>query len=122
MQPAGGCEGFGWWKAVVGGGIGQAVDPELIAFVRPDDGQLQALGQFGRGTRMVDVAVGDPDLLERHAQLLDGRQQHRQVATRVDDGRFFRVIAPDDGAVLLEGRDGNGFVVQHKRLNQSVKA
>jgi len=31
--------------------LGQAVDPELVAGVRADDGQAQVVGQLGRAAR-----------------------------------------------------------------------
>jgi hypothetical protein len=38
-----------------------------------------------------------------------------EVATRVNDGGLVRLVAPDDGAVLLERGYGDGLVVQHGR-------
>jgi hypothetical protein len=62
---------------------------------------------------MVDVGVGDPDLFQRDAQLLASVLQHIQIATGINDGGFHGFIAPDDGTVLLEGGDGDGFVLKH---------
>jgi len=81
--------------------------------VRPHDGQRQPLGQFARAARMVDVGVGQPDLVEREAQALHFRQQHVEVTAGVNDGGFARGVAPEDGAVLLESGDGDGEVVEH---------
>src|SRR5690606_28861221 len=36
-----------------------------------------------------------------------------KVTSRVDDDRLQGFVAPDDGAVLLEGGDRNGEVAQH---------
>ncbi len=113
MQPARGLERARGWKAITGRCHRHTVNPELVRRVRANDGQLQQLGQVGRGAGVVQVAVGDPDLLQRNAQALDGVQQQIHVATRVDDGGAALFIAPDDGAVLLEGGNGDGLVVQH---------
>jgi len=65
---------------------------------------------------MVHVAVGDPDLFELEVQLFDGAEQHMQIATRIDDRRLACLVVPDQGAVLLEGRDGDGLVLQHASI------
>src|SRR5450830_1776845 len=62
---------------------------------------------------MVDVGVGEPDLRYRESPPLDLGQQNDQVATGIDDSGLHRFIAPDDGAVLLEGGNRKGVVVQH---------
>ena len=113
VQPTRGREGARRRKAVVGRGLRQAINPKLIALVWADDGQAKLVGQVGCGACVVDVRVGEPDLFKRHAQLFARIFQHRQVATGVDDGTLHGVIAPDDGAVLLEGGDGDGFVLKH---------
>ena len=78
------------------------------------DGQLQALGQLGGAARMVDVRMGDPDLLQRETQGLHSGQQHLQITPRVDHCGLHALIAPNDGAVLLERGDGDGFVMKHE--------
>ena len=62
---------------------------------------------------MVNVAVGDPNLLQGQTQLFDSVEQHLQIATGVDDSGLQRFVAPDQRAVLLEGGDGDGLVVEH---------
>ena len=68
LKPARRLEGPRWRKTVGSGRHGQAIDPKLIARMRPDDGQAQALGQVLRSRRMVHMGMGNPDLFERHAQ------------------------------------------------------
>jgi hypothetical protein len=55
--------------------LGQAVDPELVARVRADDGQAQPLRQLARAARVVDVGVREPDGLQVQAQALRFGQQ-----------------------------------------------
>ena len=62
---------------------------------------------------MVDMRMRDPNLLKRDAELLAPIEQHVQVTTWIDDGATHGFIAPNDGAVLLERGDGNGFVLEH---------
>ena len=71
---------------------------------------------------MVNVGVGDPDLLQRHAQLATGVFQQWQISAWVDDGGFFGFIAPDDGTVLLERGDGDGFVLKHTEMVAAIGA
>lgn len=91
----------------------QTVNPELVARVGADDGDVECLRQLGRATGVVDVGVGLPDLGQRHPPLFHLGQQPVQVATRVDDGGLLGLIAPEKGAVLRKGGDGDGRVVQH---------
>ncbi|MCY1374528.1 hypothetical protein D9M69_618770 [compost metagenome] len=112
-EPARGREGASGREAEHLALLRQAVDPELVAGVRADDGQRQAPGQFGRATGVVDVGVGEPDRLERHAQAPGFGFDAVQVATGVDDGGVQGLVTPDDGAVLRERGDGNGEVLQH---------
>ena len=112
-QPARGRESAGGRETIVGRRSLEAIDPKLIPWVRPDDGQLQSLSQLGGATRVVDVRMGDPNRHQFDAQLLASVLEHIQVATRVDDGRGHALVLPDHRAVLLKGRDGDGFVVEH---------
>ena len=62
---------------------------------------------------MIDVAVGQPDFVDRDASLSDGTLDVRQIAAGINDYGMLRGLAPQQGAVLLEGRnrndDGLGF-------------
>ena len=55
--------------------------------------------------RVIQVAVGYPDLLERQAVGLQGAKQAGDLAARIDDRRLHRLRTPDDGAVLRQGGD-----------------
>jgi len=91
----------------------QAVDPELVARVRADDGQAQALGQLGGAAGVVNMGVGEPDRLEGHTKLLGRVDEAVQLATRIDHGSVQRFVAPDDGAVLGKCGHGDGLVAKH---------
>lgn len=113
-QPARGLEDPRRWKAIGRRRCGQAVDPELVGRVRPDDRQAaQLLSQVGRARCVVHVTVGDPDLFELEAQALDGAQQQVKVAAGIYNSRLMGLIVPDQGTVLLEGGDGDGLVLKH---------
>src|SRR5436305_4062548 len=54
---------------------------------------------------MVDMAVGQKDLLDRDSGLLGGRLQARQVAARIDERGAHCRGAPQQGAILLQRSD-----------------
>ena len=116
MQPTRGCEWARRGETIVSGGLRQAINPKLIAFVGADDGQAQLFSQIGCAAGVVNVGVREPDLLKRHAQLFASGFQQGQIATGIDDGALHGFIAPDDGAVLLEGGNGDGFVLKHVEM------
>src|SRR3954449_417289 len=53
---------------------------------------------------MVDMAMGQPDLLNADGGLLDCVPDLRNIAAGIDHDRLPGGLAPDDGAVLLEQR------------------
>ena len=113
MQPARGHKGVGVGKAEHGALLGQAVDPELVAFMRADDGQGVLGRELAGASGMVDMGVGDPDGLEIQAQALRLPLDLLDITTGVDDGRIHGLVAPDERAVLLKGGDGDGVILQH---------
>jgi hypothetical protein len=115
-QPARRREGLGRRKAEHAALLRQAVDPELVARMRPDDGQRQAAREFAGAARVVDVRMREPDLLERDAELVDGCEQPVEIAAGVDDRGLLRGVAPHDGTVLLERGDGDGLVAEHRAI------
>jgi hypothetical protein len=71
--------------------------------VGPSIGSERRVRQIGHGTRVIDVAVGDQDFFQFDAIGLDGAQDARDVAARVDDRAAPGLLAPQEAAVLLEG-------------------
>ena len=95
-QPARGLEDPRRRKAIGRRRSRQAIDPELVRRVRPDDRQAaQLLSQVGRARCVVHVAVRDPDLFELEVQSFDGAQQQVKVTARVHHSRLTRLIVPN---------------------------
>ena len=76
-------------------------------------GRLSSARQRAGAARVVDVRVREPQRLEREPAFFNRLQQLADVAARVDQGGFVGFIAPDEGAVLFEGGDGEGEAVEH---------
>ena len=112
-QPARGRERPRWGKAIACCSVFQAINPKLVARVRPNDGQLQLVSQLSRATCVVDVGMRDPNDHQLHAKLLASALQHIEVAAWVDNRRGHALVLPNHRAVLLKWRDGDGFVVEH---------
>src|SRR6266446_6842436 len=89
------------------------VEQEFVGDVGAFDRHLQRVAQLGGAANMVDVAVGQPDLLDPDIGLLDCRLNFRNVAAGVDHNGLPGGFAPDQGAVLLKQRhrddDSAGF-------------
>jgi len=76
--------------------------------VRPLDGDAaELLLELGRARGVIDVAVSEEDLLHRHAGFGDGRLDAVEVAAGVHHRAALAGLVPDQGAVLLERRDGD---------------
>jgi hypothetical protein len=63
---------------------------------------------------MIDMAVGQQDLLDCDAGLLGGGLKARQVAAGIDERAAHRRGAPQQGAVLLQRRDRNDRGAQRR--------
>jgi sRNA-binding regulator protein Hfq len=85
--------------------------------VRSHDGQIQIARQDGRATRVIDVRMGQPNLFEFQAPLLDLRQDQVEVTTWIDHGSLLGLIVPNQRAVLLKRRDRNGLVLKHAGIS-----
>ena len=83
------------------------VEQVLVGDVRAFDSDLQRVAQFRGAADMVDMAVGEPDLLDRDGGLLDRLQNLGNVPAGVDHHSLLGRLVPDDGAVLLEQRHRN---------------
>jgi hypothetical protein len=69
--------------------------------------------QRSRAAGMVDMGVREQNLPERNAVMLGDGEKLIQIAPGVYDGAFHCQVAPDNGAVLLERRDGDRVIPQH---------
>src|SRR5690348_3593769 len=82
--------------------LGQTLDPEAILLIGSFYRDAELLGKDSGTSAMVYVAVGEEDLLDRHARLICRGPQSRQVAAGIDEGSLHRFGAPQQGAILLE--------------------
>jgi hypothetical protein len=119
VEPAVGLEGVGMREAELGALFRQAVDPELVPGVRPLDRDPEALRQLGGAAGVVDVRVGQQDLLDLCTLLLGGCEDQVQIATRVDDGALVGGVAAQQDAVLLERGDGDDGRVELQRWRRA---
>ena len=85
----------------------EPLQPEAIRLVRPLDRHAEIVRQPLGAPRVIDMAMRQQDLLDRHARLFDRRHDPRQVAARIDHRRLHRRGAPEERAVLLDRRDGH---------------
>jgi hypothetical protein len=107
--------------AVRRAGVGEALEEEAVGAMRSLDRDAEPVPQFGGAARVIDMAVGEQDLLHCHARLGDRVGDAIEVAARIDDGGPLRRLAPQEGAVLLErrDRDDDGAQVVHGRAASS---
>src|SRR5262249_40434967 len=86
----------------------QAVEQELIGDVRTLDGDAaELLLQFGGAGSVIDVPVGEQDLVDPDAGLFYAGLDAVEITTGIDDGARFGCLVPQQGAVLLKRCDGN---------------
>ncbi len=81
------------------------IEQILIGEMWPLDRHFQFIAQLRGAADVVNMAVRDPDLLDRHVRLLDCSQDLRNVSTGIDNYSAARGVAPQQRAVLLEWRD-----------------
>ena len=67
---------------------------------------LEAVGSCD----VVDVSVGDEDLLDDEVVFSEEGEDVGNVVAWVDDDGFVGGLVAEDGAVALEGTDGDDFV------------
>jgi len=86
----------------------QGIEQELIGVVRPLDRHAAEPLLEGAGTGgMIDVAVGQQDLFGLEADAGNAVLDAREIAARIDHRPDLGVLLPQQGAILLEGRDGD---------------
>ena len=96
--------------------------------LRAVDGSAGRLGDGCDGADVVEVAVGDEDGLQLHAQRVDGLQQALGLIAGVDDDRARGLAGvavgvgthAHDVAVLLHRADGEGADVEAAHLEARV--
>src|SRR5205085_8150954 len=98
----------------------EPVDPEQIVLVRALDGDAKLFGEHAGLAAMVDMAVGEQDLLDRYAGLGGGRFEPRQVAAGIGESAAHRLGAPDQAAILLQRRDRQDRGAQRRVLGRRL--
>ena len=82
-------------------------DPEPVLLVRAFNRHAHFLGKHTRHAAVVEMAMGDENLLQRHPGLFQRLTQLGQVPPGIDKGTAHRPGAPQERAILLERRDRN---------------
>jgi hypothetical protein len=115
LQPSVGRDVLALLHAKAAGTLGHALEEKQIVPVGSLDRHIEARLQVGGARHVIDVAVGQPDLVDRDLGLSDRTFDLRQVASRINDHATLRSLAPQKGAVLLKRRDRNneGFHFAH---------
>src|SRR5690606_14878002 len=90
--------------------------------VRAFDGDAEPLAQFVSAAGMVDMAVGEEDLLDLEADFADDLDDARHVAAGVEHDSLHAVLVIHQRAVLLQRRDGQdgGFQARHGKFRVSL--
>jgi len=79
-----------------------------VVFIQQDGRAGEAL-EAERASDMVNMGVGDENLLDFQLVLGETAEDACDFVAWVDDDRFAGAGIPKDGAVALEGADGEGF-------------
>src|SRR3954452_9843452 len=92
----------------------EAVDPEAVFLVRSLDLDSELLREDAGAAAMVDVAVGQQDLLDGDVGLLGRGLEAREVAARIDECCPHSPGAPQKRAILVERRDRDDRCAQRR--------
>ena len=105
VQPSVGRERFRARHAI-GGTLGRVhVDPEFVIGVGAFDRHPQITRQHSGEAAMIDMAVGDEQLLDGDAIVGGDLLQPIEIAARIGEGAAHGFRAPQQGTILLERRD-----------------
>ncbi len=94
FQPAVRCHVHGVPHAKGSAAFGGVLQQKQVIPMRPLDRYFAARLQGCGTAHMIDVAVGQPDFVDRDAGLSDGTLDVRQVAARIDDHGTLCGLAP----------------------------
>jgi hypothetical protein len=83
----------------------QLAHQELILAAGPPDGGSGGCSQSPRRSDVVDVPMGQQDVAQLHSSLPHGRLEPTRFTSRIDDHPGAGLGAPDQAAVLRQGRD-----------------
>ena len=96
VQPARGLKALAVGETEHPGLLRHLLDPELVRLVRTLDRQRVTAREFRGGTGVVEVGVGDQDLLELQSLLAHHVEHEFEVAAGIDDRSPEAALAPDD--------------------------
>ena len=91
-------------QAVLHGRAFDLVEPELVVLVRADDGHAETFAKLVGSAGVIEVAVGEPHLLQRQAEMLERADECVDVAAGINQHGVLGLCVPDQGAVLLQRR------------------
>jgi hypothetical protein len=100
-------DGGGWDAEPFGLDVHDFDQGQVVLVV--EDGCAGDLFQAVGAGDVVDVGVGDDDLLDGEVVLGEQGEDARDVVSGVDDDCFAGGLVTEDGAVALEGAYGQGF-------------
>ena len=83
---------------------GDEVEPKLILLMRANHGNAELRADIFRSAGVVQMAVSEPHLFYRHAQLFRRRQKLLMVAARIDENTLHSLAVPHQAAILLKRR------------------
>ena len=107
FKPAVGCDGAAF-QPVFRALRDQAFQQKRIRKLRAFNRHIaERFGQFRRAAGMVHMAMGQQDAVNRNARFGNGGFDLRDIAAWVYDHATLGFLIPDQGTVLLEGRDGD---------------
>jgi hypothetical protein len=109
FEGAVGRKDFGRGDADPGGLLIHNVELREIVLVE-EDGGAGGFFEEGRAADVVDVGMGDDDLLQREFVLGEEGEDLGDAVAGVDDHGLAGGLVAEDGAIALEGADGEGFL------------
>src|SRR6202158_3487738 len=83
---------------------------QRVVILIEQDWSARLRAQFHGSAYVVDVGVGDDDLLYYEVVLADDGENILNIVARIDDHGFVRGLIADDGAVTLQWADGQDLV------------
>jgi hypothetical protein len=83
---------------------------QSVIILVEQDGRARGRAKLHGSADVVDMRVGDDDLLDLQIVFADERQDVFDVIARVDDHRFVRGFVADQGAITLQGANREDFV------------
>lgn len=110
VEPAIRCQRWHRWQSEHLTLDRQRIQQECVVTVRTDHRDPQLSSKGAGAADMVDVPVGQQDLLHRQARFGHGLADEVNVTAGIYDCPLERLVAPQEGAVLLEGGDRNDAV------------